>query len=93
MKTMNPTRNFIETYEKLKYLRLLNGYSQKNIAEMLGVSQALINYIEKGDTKVNDELKKGFARIFGINIEDLFFNDDIRVFAQNITDLILKKAN
>lgn len=57
--------------EKLYELRLKSGLTQKELSEQIGVSQASINYWEKGQRTPSIDAAKKIADFFSINISEL----------------------
>ena len=56
----------------LKILRLEQGYSQASLAEKLGVSRQSVNAIETGRFDPSLPLAFAIARLFNVQIEDVF---------------------
>ena len=64
---------------KLKQLRKSAGLKQSELAEMCGVSQQIISYIEQEERLPTIQLAKQIAKVFGLNVEQLwsmFYEDD-----------------
>lgn len=58
--------------ERLKLLRKTCGYSQQNIANMLGIDRTTYSSYERGITIPDAELCFTLARIYNLNPLDLF---------------------
>lgn len=56
----------------LKTLRLEQGYSQASLAEKLGVSRQSVNAVETGRFDPSLPLAFAMARLFNLQIEDVF---------------------
>lgn len=57
---------------RLRELRAVEGWSQAQLADRLGVSRQTINALEKGRYDPSLPLAFKLARVFGTRIEDLF---------------------
>lgn len=57
---------------RLRQLRAVEGWSQAELADRLGVSRQTINALEKGRYDPSLPLAFKLARVFGTRIEDLF---------------------
>jgi transcriptional regulator with XRE-family HTH domain len=58
--------------EKIRFLRQQRGWSQEEIATMLGMSSNGYGCIERGDTDVNLSRIKQIAATFGVDVVELF---------------------
>ncbi|MBF0807592.1 transcriptional regulator [Rothia nasimurium] len=58
---------------QLKELRAGRGYSQQQLADVLGVSRQTVISIEKGRFDPSLPLAFQLAEVFGCRIEDIFF--------------------
>lgn len=56
---------------KLKELRLNGGMTQKQIADLLGVSQTVYNRYEKEAREPSKEMLIALANIYGITVDEL----------------------
>lgn len=61
---------------RLRVLRAEREWSQADLAERLGVSRQTINAIEVGKYDPSLPLAFKLARVFGIAIEQIFFDDE-----------------
>lgn len=68
---------------KIKAYRTFSTWTQEEIAEKLGISQATYNKKENGKIPFSLAEAKKIADLFGKNIEELFFED--AVFNTNTT--------
>lgn len=59
--------------EALTLARLYWGYSQIEMAEMLGISQAMVSEIERGSKSVTMETLKRYSDAFGVRKSQLMF--------------------
>ena len=62
-------RRFYKISERLKYLRKHFAYSQRKLADKIGVSQTHISLIENGNCTINDVLR--IAEVFRVRPERL----------------------
>jgi putative transcriptional regulator len=60
----------------LSELRMKQGWSQQQIAELLGVSRQTINAIEKERYDPSLPLAFKIARLFGLSIEAIFQDEE-----------------
>lgn len=73
----------------VKKLRLQRGWSQEQLAEMMGVSTRTIQRIERGH-KPGLETSKSLAAVFGVNIDVFNPGDDVMNESQTLkTDELL----
>lgn len=56
-----------------KELRARNNLTQREVAEMLGISINTYNAWEKDISKVSIGKVNALARIFGVELDDIFF--------------------
>jgi len=62
---------------KLKQFRFLNGeLTQQDLADKVDVSRQTIIAIEKGKFNPSTKLSLMIARIFKVNVEEIFFLED-----------------
>ena len=61
---------------RVKELRKEKGYTQEDLAEIIGVSRQTVNAIEKQkfDPSLNTAFK--MAKLFELPIESIFFSED-----------------
>jgi transcriptional regulator with XRE-family HTH domain len=69
-----------ELPERLKYLRVLRGLSQVELAKKSGVSQSTIAQIEGGRKDPSISTLKKICIVFEIQLAVLFAADDVHVF-------------
>lgn len=67
-------------YERIKFYRQLNGWTQEEIAEKLEMSPSGYGSIERGDTDVSLSRLEKIVEILGIEINDLFNQSGKQVF-------------
>lgn len=64
--------------ENLKKLRQDNGYTQEQMANLLGLKhKSHYNQIENGEIRVSLPLAKKISNIFKKSIEEIFFENDV----------------
>ncbi|MHA7963729.1 helix-turn-helix transcriptional regulator [Paenibacillus sp. CAU 1782] len=61
---------------RLKELRALNGWTQENLSEQVGVSRQTIISIENGRYNPSLELAYKIAKAFHCKIEDVFIFEE-----------------
>lgn len=57
--------------DMLGYLRRRDGYSQKDLAEKLGISRSAVGMYERGEREPDFETLEAFADIFNVNMDTL----------------------
>ncbi len=65
--------------KRLKAYRMLNSIKQEQMAKVIGVAPNTYNFKENGKTSLSLDEAKKIADYFGITIDELFFNNDVRV--------------
>lgn len=63
--------DYKKTISHLKKARIDSGFSQKDMAEKLGVTQSYISKIEQGQLRLDISQLKACAKVLGVKIEDL----------------------
>lgn len=61
---------------KIKYLRIKNNYTQKQMCEFLLMKQSNYSKYENGKIPLNLELAKCFAKVFKISLSYLLEDED-----------------
>jgi transcriptional regulator with XRE-family HTH domain len=70
----------IDFGEYLHELRTTNGYSQKKVADKLGIDISLLSKIEHGERQVQGHMLKPIADLFKLNYKEIqiqFLNQKI----------------
>lgn len=62
---------------KLKIARVKKSLSQKQLAELVGVSRQTINAIEKGDYNPTIHLCISICKILEVTLDDLFWEEEV----------------
>jgi transcriptional regulator with XRE-family HTH domain len=62
--------------ERLKELRIVNDYSQKEVADYLGVDQSYVSKIEKGERKLTDISFDKLCLLYNCSPDYLLGDDD-----------------
>lgn len=62
-----------KTAKKLRSLREKSGRTQKELADIMNLSASAISMYEMGERIPSDKVKKQYALLFDISIEDIFF--------------------
>lgn len=60
----------------LKVNRILKGFSQRQLAKEIGISQPNISRYEKNLQQPSEEVKQRIADILELPVKDLFYNDN-----------------
>lgn len=58
---------------KLRLLRGKSGKTQKELADIMNLSTSAISMYEMGERVPSDKVKRQYALLFDVSIEDLFF--------------------
>jgi transcriptional regulator with XRE-family HTH domain len=61
----------MELIPKIKLLRTMRGYSQENMADMIGVSRLTYGDMERGTAKITDNHLQKIAKALGCSVEDI----------------------
>ena len=61
---------------RLQNLRKATGFTQEQVANFLGVTQAYISQIEKGERQIQVDMLEKIAALYGVDIADIE-NDDV----------------
>lgn len=69
--------------KNIKDLRLLKGYKQQHVADLLKINQADYSEIENGLKKINLELVDEIAKVLEITPEGLLNFDKTLIFTNN----------
>lgn len=69
--------NYIEIGQRIQKLRNQNGYKQRYIAEMTGISLSHISNIETEKTKPSLETLAKISRVLECTIDEMIFDDKI----------------
>ena len=56
----------------LKDLRQKRGLSRKEVAKLIGTSEAFIGMLETGQRNASDKTKKNLAKLYNCDIVDIF---------------------
>lgn len=65
--------------ETLRTLRERAGFTQKEVAELIGVTPNSINNWEKDSTNLKDHYTKKFMVIYGVGYDDIFLGKEHRI--------------
>lgn len=63
----------------LKYYRLKNELTMKEMAEKVGISQTLYSYIEKGNITAKEEIAKKICEVLNVPQEGIFYPAKFRI--------------
>ena len=61
---------------RIRRLRTERGWSQAELAAVLGVSRQTVNNVETGRVIASLPLALAVARVFGTPVESIFFGDE-----------------
>jgi len=70
----------MQIHEKLKLLRQKKGWSQEQVGHYLNMSSSAYGCIERGETNIPLSRLESIAKIFEIELSDLFNSNDKNVF-------------
>lgn len=83
--------------KKLKALRELHGLTQKELGEIIGISDTPIRLIETGYRKGSKKVLNALAEYLNVDIEELKDDEDLNIFFEMIEfiDIVIshKKIN
>lgn len=65
--------------ETLRTLRERAGFTQKEVADLLGVTSNTINNWEKDSTNLKDHYTKQFMAIYKVGYDDIFLGKEHRI--------------
>lgn len=72
----------------LKFYRLSNKLTMKELAEMVGISPSTYSYIENGEITVSDEVAEKLAKTLSISKESIFYPAKFRIRELNEVNFI-----
>ena len=67
--------------EKIRVLRIKRGYSQAQLAELMGLKRSAISNYEQGIRKPDLDTVEAFADFFDVSVADLLGRDDYKYHA------------
>lgn len=73
---------------KIRLLRLLHEYSQREVAEQVGITQTYLGMVEKGERNISYKHKENVANFFGVGILTLFDNEDPQLFIDYVANML-----
>lgn len=76
----------LELAKRVEAFRKQSGITQVDMAEKLGITQAMISRIERGDARLHGELIIRFVKIFGISSDEL-----LGLKTKNDSDLLVPR--
>lgn len=59
---------------RIKELRENSGFTQKNIADFLGVDQSLVSKVEKGERSLTSDMLDSLSALFGVPVSSISNN-------------------
>lgn len=74
--------------QKLKELRKIEGWTQEEVAKRLGVSKQTYSHYENESRRPGLEMVRELANVYGVNIDDIFSEDNHKENAPKISDII-----
>ena len=84
----------METGEKIRILRIMKGFSQDNMADMVGISRQAYGEIERGNTRPSSERIDQITEKLGLTPNDLeVFGNVISNFFDQLTKSQVAKIN
>ncbi len=81
--------------EKLKQLRIENGYNFREMAELVGISKPFYWQLENNQRRVTYELAIQIAKVFDLKPDDIFYDElkDRKEFLKKGTNSNKKKES
>ena len=76
---------------RLKELRIKNKLTQKEIADVIGLTQSSYSRYERGELELGEQLIKLFSNFFRVSADYLINNE--RYFDLNLEDIIKLKES
>jgi len=70
----------MQIFEKIKFIRQLKGWSQEEMAFQLNMSNSGYGSIERGETDVNLSRLEEIAKVFGMELAELFSLKEGNIF-------------
>ena len=64
----------------LKQLRVDNGFTQEELADLFGISSRTIQNMEKNSSNINDKLLKKYMNAFEVKYDDIFLGNEYEIF-------------
>lgn len=74
--------------ENLRKIRIIKGFSQDYVADLLNISQAAYSDIERGKTKINFEKLKKIASIFDLEISSIIDFHETKKLEKLVSDRV-----
>lgn len=62
---------------RLRLWRIDNGYTQEEIADLAGISEAYLSRLERGERQIAPKTKVQVARRLGVRVSDLFDSEPL----------------
>ncbi len=94
MKKENNCSNFLDYKvigQEVRNWRLKRGYTQKDLAEKIGVTYQIVLQYEKGTRKISIEKLYAMAEVLSINITDLIPVSNEKICLEDEGEEISKK--
>lgn len=70
---------------QLKNARLRLGLSQKQVAELVGISRCFYTQIEKGTRKPSLDVALKISEMLGVAVNDIFFSSKVAICNERFT--------
>lgn len=84
----------MDTLEKIRYLRFINKYSQKEVAEKIHIGRSNYCMYESGEWKFTIEHIKALAKLYNVSVSYLVNEDDNDiVISKDQLDILIKAKN
>jgi transcriptional regulator with XRE-family HTH domain len=77
--------------ERIARLRKERGYTQKELAERIGIIQALVSDYERGKLRLNAEMVVRFAEALEVSTEDILRPNGSRPLARKPSRRVLRR--
>lgn len=57
--------------QRVRAFRKLKGYTQQDLADLAGISLAVLGAVERGNRRLEDQILDKIANVLGISMEEL----------------------
>lgn len=57
--------------QRVRAFRKLKGYTQQELADLAGISLAVLGAVERGNRRLEDQILDKIANVLGISMEEL----------------------
>lgn len=72
--------------EHLKKLRMQRGYTQQEVADLIGVTKSTISKYENGQRQINKAHLKSLSELYGVSVVFILFGSDFQVISEDVQE-------